>query len=96
MNNLKHTPGPWTFAEKPDYTLVGPEGHSICTYHVSQKSEAIDLANARLIAAAPELLAALELARDTLSAMHHNDIRVSFNEELDTIDNAIAKARVDQ
>lgn len=64
MNNTKHTPGPWTwdgefglgwYAE-----LVSPEkyvGHYSRPQALSREESK---ANARLIAAAPELLAALE------------------------------------
>lgn len=61
-----HTKGPWTFSTAPQPNgcpIVGARGlmvamlaHSI--HHADQKDEA--LANARLIAAAPDLLEALQ------------------------------------
>lgn len=58
----KHTPGPWEACEPGDYSDYG--GDSIVVLGndmritVVQGSRQEDLANARLIAAAPELLAA--------------------------------------
>ena len=62
---MKHTPGNWRFYTEPQPNgcpIVGTNGLMICmlahsVHHPEQKEEA--LANARLIAAAPELLEAL-------------------------------------
>jgi len=64
--NTKHTRGPWYFYTEPQPNgcpIVGARGLMVAMLahtvnQVEQKEEA--LANARLIAAAPELLAALE------------------------------------
>lgn len=60
---MKHTCGPWQFGTEFDYTIVKPNYDSgeriICEYLVSKESEVEDLANARLIALAPDLLEAL-------------------------------------
>jgi hypothetical protein len=53
---VKHTPGPWLISQDHDYLIETKEQYSICRYHVSEITESQDLANARLIAAAPELL----------------------------------------
>jgi len=55
----KHTPGPWTSREaydngEPCGMVIGPMGYDIAT-----SNEDENRANARLIAAAPEMLAAL-------------------------------------
>ena len=50
----KHTPGPWRVWE--NLIQVSPNGPSICYFEAGQQPSE---ANARLIAAAPELLAAL-------------------------------------
>lgn len=68
--NTKHTPGPWMYAGagaiKRDYTAIGCTdgetiasawGHSNSGFFVSEKEKE---ANARLIAAAPELLEQLQ------------------------------------
>lgn len=57
MNNNKHTPGPWESSN----AVVQSDTRYICTagsIHPGRTEE--DLANANLIAAAPDLLAALE------------------------------------
>jgi len=62
---MKHTPGPWAFSNDKDYVVEAfKEGspYSICKYDVNSDSEAEDLANANLIAAAPDLLAACKSA----------------------------------
>ena len=53
---MAHTPGPWTVesADWPD----GPPG--IVRYYVRHDPPVINVPNARLIAAAPDLLAALK------------------------------------
>lgn len=63
MAESKHTPGPWaTDAEFLDETVLGADGIMVadCTITVSRKfgsrTDAINRANARLIAAAPELV----------------------------------------
>ena len=59
MAEQQHTPGPWTLEADEDGTQViyGPDGHPLAE---------VDEANARLIAAAPALLAALVDAREAL------------------------------
>ncbi len=64
MTNTKHTPAPWVFEKgqvgnKSDANLPILPVATIETYALSGDSAE---ANARLIAAAPELLEALELA----------------------------------
>lgn len=66
MNDIEHTPGPWTqerrgqFANQ--YTLGAPGtglvGYFLAAPHATTEENE---ANARIIAAAPELLEALEL-----------------------------------
>lgn len=58
MTNTKHTPGPWI---QCGYDITTPEG----LFPIAKLNPVLDInvieANARLIAAAPELLEALEL-----------------------------------
>ncbi|MGO4718068.1 hypothetical protein AB4071_02925 [Stenotrophomonas sp. 2MCAF14_2] len=57
----KHTPGPWAYQEDSDaYTHIvrGPNNRFIC--QLNQSTSAEIEANARLIAAAPELLEACQ------------------------------------
>lgn len=70
MNTPKHTPGPWRTIESTDKTMrtvVGPDfpgqGY-IADVNLCRTNDTQDVdgeANARLIAAAPELLAQLKL-----------------------------------
>lgn len=59
----QHTPGPWSADEwAPGFTVSAPDSHySVCHLEDCNNAEA----NARLIAAAPELLAALEALLDS-------------------------------
>ena len=63
----KHKPGPWNFVEADNGWVVGPKDAAGSDYvadahmHVGRsQDDERDLANARLIAAAPELLEATE------------------------------------
>ncbi len=76
MKTDKHTPGPWAVqaqdlyapiwvvAPEPDFRFVAKMGSQMGTHDVPQNEDA---ANARLIAAAPELLAALKKMEDVFS-----------------------------
>lgn len=69
MGVVSHTPGPWLAASHPSSVgglpIVGQQGRSIASvtfFHLGaafEKHDAESRANARLIAAAPDLLAAL-------------------------------------
>lgn len=66
---MSHTPGPWKarIGSDPQWWVCGPEGN----FHViATTSQGNDAANARLIAAAPELLGALE---EVLEVTKHLD-----------------------
>lgn len=78
MSNEKHTPGPWKISEfiEPGYgherhffRAVVADGTKICETHPAYdpEYEGRDIANARLIAAAPELLSELEKAHRIIS-----------------------------
>lgn len=99
-----HTPGPWAFMEgdrgRMAASLVFKEndkdfhiGHVICEPR-NEEQRATDLANARLIAAAPELLAALQTAAETIRAWHGEDLWDNYQHspEMKEINAAIAKA----
>lgn len=64
MTQAQHTPGPWTVNGAEIEALVDPENSQTYYASICQLSdgwaETIGGANARLIAAAPELLAALQ------------------------------------
>jgi len=93
----KHTPGPWRYSELgsegamiyPDYGDIRERGRAIC--RVDMRDTLTDFANARLIAAAPELLEAVEAASD-----YFHDFTESDQEETDLaklMRAAIAKAK---
>ena len=64
MTNTQHTPGPW-FLTPEGYGVYkgdsyGDRGDMVCTLPGYGSDASTRIANARLIAAAPELLSALE------------------------------------
>lgn len=75
MSDFKHTPGPWTQDEKDECLIRGEQGRRICWTATASPGDLKgkyasrrqgDEENARLIAAAPELLEAL------MDAKHFN------------------------
>jgi hypothetical protein len=101
----KHTPGPWAFSRcdqfgdmrfyvaqqdgapyTPDYSDVA----TLVAETVSGERVAIQEANARLIAAAPDLLEALSLASQSAGFQYMT------HETRNAIDEAIAKATGEQ
>lgn len=98
--NAQHTPGPWRTSAKfepyqPAPTVYSEKGQQIavcrdagCVCFTAQ-----DVANARLIAAAPELLDALELALVTLVRVKPPKPHDSTQGTRDVINAAIAKAK---
>ena len=76
--DVKHTPGPWTY--EGDHThrqynirVLGRDAQHICTVNnlpphvLANREQSTAEANARLIAAAPDLLVALKCIADALS-----------------------------
>ena len=86
----KHTPGPWL-------TEPSVRGFEVTANDV-RIGEARDEANARLMAAAPELLAVLRAARDSISDslvcywLPGYDFHDSLSDALDAIDATIEDA----
>lgn len=113
MSNSKHTPGPWSVFEHSwcETSISAPgTSNSICLLdinHATEESQEADeaqmAANAHLIAAAPELLEALRIAREFMSiASDWNFHEAEINGEmrstydwLEVVDAAIAKATGD-
>lgn len=81
----KHTPGPW-FLFKPGSACIESPSGNVAVTNLARAS----LADARLIAAAPDLLKALYECKMTLGrdVCEYDDIRVL----LEVIDAAIARA----
>jgi hypothetical protein len=101
MNDWKFTPGPWVIAH--EINVVALNGRRVIagtgSYQDNQRTELVlveNKANACLIAAAPELLAALEAARDWIEARLPDStpiMRGGGQQKLDKIRAAIAKAK---
>ena len=66
QNHTQHTPGPWRVLE-PDQ-VRGQEGEFVANCECHRGRLATDRANARLIAAAPDLLEALGWMVETFNA----------------------------
>jgi hypothetical protein len=76
----KHTPGPWILAgESGTYAPVAaPHGTLAAVRYLGSSPERVreEQANARLIAAAPDMLAALQEVRDAiLDILNGGDLR---------------------
>lgn len=90
----KHRPGPWGIFPHGEYKRMYIEtenspGYSICCFPAGH--DETDKANARLIAAAPELLEALKMYVDTTSQPPDKLMEHILN-VLDLAEKAIAKA----
>lgn len=74
MSGAKHTPGPWVWQHWPDgQNTVATQATlgTVANVWTSGAGVDIDKANARLIAAAPELLEALQVAAERLGVRGH-------------------------
>lgn len=93
--NTKHTPGPWTMAApKGNLTAWAIESamqHPVAWVAQTLADNRIDDANARLIAAAPELLAALEKCENVIG-MARLQGKLSDN-PFDPVNDALLAAR---
>lgn len=73
MADVKHTPGPWTarFIDAQGQPVVSAEHYEVatCWHHCVGSIEKEALANARLIAAAPDLLEALKTCRSVIDQL---------------------------
>ena len=86
----KHTPGPWIFEErKTAFDILAPESVYYVAEYLGVDCGVIDnMADARLIAAAPDLLEALE----NLLKVHEGEGGTQYN-SADMARAAIAKAK---
>lgn len=90
--NTKHTPGKWTTINLYIWTEAGDS--LIACVAGPRDEDPESLANAKLIAAAPELLEALQVAQATIERLHqkHSNRCACINGTLDVIKKAITKA----
>ena len=94
MNEPKHTPGPWTADTTKQYSrqarVEGGNGKLVCSVGNGENPDIVFdewAANARLIAAAPDLLEALK------AISRHIDSPDNFDAHINKLcDEAIAKA----
>jgi len=99
MTQAKHTPGPWHVGVRQAEQIVYDEnGWAVAnaTVHHGESNIPESKANARLIAAAPDLLAALEAIAEAAScgAGCHDDVMQDALQECGTLASAaIAKAK---
>ena len=93
MKNQKQTPGPWTAVYKPSMNLAGIHIRSSDKYlevnYCNSSETEMPEANARLIAAAPEMLQALEVA---VKYFNDNGGHEAYTFLAD-MENALSKAR---
>lgn len=93
--STQHTPGPWKLdgaANTNDLDIIAPTGRiTMLDCEISEVSEDVLTANARLIAAAPELLAALRAAEEWAEHIEDDESRVPVDVRL-AMRAAIARA----
>lgn len=96
-----HTPGPWEVFDGGEHLTISPTwgGFTICRMHELYNDETI-AANARLIAAAPEMLELLTEVRNSLRAASSDlfPVRLGLwevDELADEIDALLERARGD-
>ena len=93
MSEAKFTPGPWTkwrnSVHSEDGICIAECGNSVRTTHLSEEESE---ANTNLIAAAPELLEALEAIIKGLEASDEEGL-IGHTEQIINAKAAIAKAR---
>lgn len=88
---MSHTPGPWKRGKPPpngEQTIGNSQGLMVAV--ATTGFNVPTLANAQLIAAAPELLEALEACNEAMSYMSEYDIPINLPEKVKA---AISKAR---
>lgn len=88
----KHTPGPWTIVERHSGFICSVV-HEAGPDFISVVDECTK-ANAQLIAAAPELLEAMQVVRAMFLAF--GDCHPAFKQFLPTVESVIAKANGNQ
>lgn len=55
MSEEKHTPGPWKHKEDNPTRIMGPDDETVAAVYGGMVGDKFQLANARLIAAAPSI-----------------------------------------
>lgn len=86
----KHTPGPWKQHLVDETLIVASDRTTVASTSIDYDKAETAEANARLIAAAPELLEALKIARDYIGA--NLGTYAQAGADFDKVSAAIAKA----
>ena len=102
MSQPKHTLSPWHVLDHPnkEFFVYGPDGNLVanCDGWINH-TLADKQANARLIAAAPELLEACKEAKlilcQYIDAFEHKSDKNRFQEKINLLYEAIKKATID-
>ncbi len=88
------SPGPWAYSINAIYDNIVRDSNNFVVCQVGSGFNNEDIANAELIAAAPELLEALTLAKGAVEWMAGaTDSDPEDHELLEVVNKAIAKAR---
>lgn len=97
MTKPTHTPGPWVVHESGGFCYIRPADHEpgvMAVAQVCKRPNYEQKPNARLISAAPEMLAALEaLTRAYAESMNADTSDLWDSDLWDNAVDAIAKAR---
>ncbi len=86
-----HTPGPWHIGMKPGPMIYDKEGAQVANMSIPMLPADEHLANVRLIAAAPDLLAALQALMADIDRM---EVGRDASLELFVATNKIARAAI--
>jgi hypothetical protein len=93
----KFTPGPWELGDEAPLTIYAKDGYAVTGIADADESEGgrpeEDVANAHLIAAAPEMYEALDVAADII---HAAELHKTNPKAYAAIVEALKKARGDQ
>lgn len=87
-----HTAAPWHIGLQPGPMIYGPQGEHVCDVRIETVMPDERNANARLIAAAPELLEACKLAREALTPARNDEEMTAMNALNAAITKATAQA----
>jgi hypothetical protein len=90
--STRHTPGPWrilSHRHDEDIYIEGADG-IIATVYVDREGD-VGAANARLIAAAPELLVVVKKLRHAINALEIDPVDAEYCSILEQADIAVAK-----
>jgi len=90
MLNTKHTPGPWHTGGVNLISVYGCDGIQLAVITDRDGATPADKANAKLIAAAPDLLEACTRAMNIIEAEH--EACSMYTAHIDIIEAAINKA----